>query len=85
MASFTVLAIASFATLPFLITSYALAYPASRPPLRIFAYIFIFLSIGRLIYSVILYPIFFTPFKHLPAPPVSDSPAGSSGEIQITF
>lgn len=30
--------------------------------------------VGQLIYSIILYPIFFTPFKHLPTPPVSKVP-----------
>lgn len=34
------------------------------------AFLFLFF-IGKLVYSTILYPIFFSPFRHLPTPPVS--------------
>lgn len=35
-----------------------------------FTFFFLFM-VANLVYSVILYPIFFTPFKHLSVPPVS--------------
>jgi len=44
--------------------------------------IFLFTLISRIFYALALYPSFFTPFKHLPTPPVRFNPKADQGLMQ---
>lgn len=54
-----------------LLISYLPAYSVNGSAAATFVASYLFFISAEAIYWLVLYPAFFTPFKHLPVPPVS--------------
>ena len=71
MSSRALLSIAAAACVSVLLISYLPAYSVKESIAATFVASYLFFTLAEAVYWVIVYPAFFTPFKHLPVPPVS--------------